>query len=66
MNEVDELFDELGYEKKHDNRRHIVYKKLFAKIEFNIVFKEINVDSCINMQELQAINMKCKELGWLE
>ena len=66
MNEVDELFDELGYEKKHDNRRRIVYKKLFAKIEFNIVFKEINVDSCINMQELQAINMKCKELGWLE
>ena len=66
MNEVDELFDELGYEKKHDNRRRIVYKKLFAKIEFNIVFKEINVDSCINMQELQAINKKCQELGWLE
>lgn len=64
MSEADELFDELGYEKKHDNKRRIVYKKMFAKIEFNCVFKEIDVDFRINMQELQAINKKVEELGW--
>ena len=27
---------------------------------------EINVAHCITPKELQAINIKCKEMGWLE
>ena len=65
MSEADELFDELGYEKKHDNRRRIVYKKVLAEIEFNLKQKYIFVDFGLDMQELQAINKKVKELGWI-
>lgn len=62
MSKADELFDELGYEKVHDNKRRIVYKlSLFTKIEFKLRDKFIYCD-CIDMQELKAINEKCKEL----
>lgn len=65
MSEADELFDELGYEKKHDNKRRIVYKKPLAEIEFNLKQKYIFVDFGLDMQELQAINKKVEELGWI-
>lgn len=62
MSKADELFDELGYTKKHDNRRHIVYKTVAATIEFRHKERWINVGFNIDMQELKAINEKVKEL----
>lgn len=68
MSKADEMFDELGYEKKHDNRRHIVYKMGYlSQIEFLIKNRWVDIgDMRMSMQELQAINEKCKELGWIE
>ncbi len=65
MSKADEMFDEIKYRKIHDNKRHIVYSNGLTKIEFKIKYKWINVDLNMDMQELQAINEKCKELGWL-
>lgn len=62
MSEADELFDELGYEKKHDNKRHVVYRYSLGEIEFKLKNKLIFVDFGLDMQELQAIYKKCKEL----
>lgn len=65
LSEADELFDELGYVKVHDNKRRIVYKNYLGKIEFKIKDKWVDVGNMnIDMQELQAINKKCEELGW--
>ena len=65
MSKADELFDELGYEKIHDNKRRIVYKLCcFTKIEFNLKEQYVYCD-CLDMQELKAINEKCKELQWI-
>lgn len=66
MSKADEMFDEMGYEKIHDNKRRIVYKKYWSKIEFHIKNKWIEIDFKIDIQELQAINEKCRELGWLD
>ena len=68
MSEADELFDELCYEKIHDNKRRIVYKDgILGRIEFDMKNRCVSFNfSVVNMQELQAINEKCKELGWLE
>jgi len=35
-------------------------------IIFQYVDKRILMPQVINMQELKAINQKCKELGWLD
>lgn len=50
-----------------------IYKKIyFYKIEKQITLisynltEDIRIDFNITMQELQAINEKCKELGWNE
>lgn len=50
-----------------------IYKKIyFYKIEKQITFisynltEDIKIDFNITMQELQTINEKCKELGWLD
>lgn len=66
MSKADEMFDELLYEKIHDNKRRITFKKTFAKIEFNLTCKWIYTDVKLDVQELQAINEKVKELGWNE
>ena len=69
---ADEMFEELGYEKESDYYYHsneMAIKKKHIKFYKNV--KEVIVESklCfsyeINMQELQAINKKCKELGWI-
>ena len=65
MSKADEMFDELGYIKKHDNRRHIVYKLGLTTIEFTHKNKWVFANCNLDMQELKAINEKCKELGWL-
>ena len=66
MSKADELFDEMGYEKIHDNGRRIVYKKPLTKIVFKKWHRWVDVCMNLDMQELQAINEKVKELGWLD
>lgn len=74
--EADKMFEELGYEKNEDIRtdlgcvyhtmvKHCIYNE-FPKIIFHNKFKSISIQKdYITMQELQAINKKCEELGWI-
>ena len=71
---ADEMFERLGYKLEHRYKNIIlIYCKNNTCIQFDIEHKTFckfeESDSCticdINMQELKAINKKCKELGWL-
>ena len=82
MSEADELFEELGYEKIVEHKYKlpdddgvtelILYRDdgTLLEIEFwndKTISKSSGYDvSYITMQELKAINLKCKELGWIE
>lgn len=81
MSKADKMFEELGYKKIRDNEKEILYKKDKVSQEYFIAFGfetktvmceyadedyEMNGAFDFNMQELQAINEKCKELGWIE
>ena len=77
---ADEMFEEIGFEKVKDTDIEVQYDYnatimgdklthtiLFAKIS-RIIFSynKNNGDRIgIGIQELQAINKKCEELGWL-
>ena len=75
---ADEVFEELGYKKYIGDVSEIYVKDLFM-ITFiipnkrfiaeykhgNYNFPKISPFE-IEMKELQAINKKCEELGWLE
>ena len=71
----DEMFEELGYKKKYSNMPWYI-KKLFRnnyiQITFDIIDKTVAGSNDkgeainLNMKELQAINKKCQELGWIE
>ena len=67
---ADEMFEALGFKKylnKYDNE-HIWYRNSRTKSEivFNLTFKSISNDYAIQLNELKAINQKCKEMGWLD
>ena len=73
---ADEMFEKLGYKKIIENNVKINYEKegqfwdkeiVFGLID-KIVYTELGTGESanMNMQELQAINQKCKELGWIE
>lgn len=68
MSKADEMFDELGYKKYEYNKRiEYLSREKSQAIIFHQDRKEIEqLDSIINILELQAINEKVKELGWLE
>lgn len=71
MSKADKLFDKLGFNKyEFDTSIDYVNREIRQGISFKKDMKVI--DSCcgirseyITMQQLQAINEKCKELGWL-
>lgn len=73
---ADEMFEELGYEKIIESNVRIDYEKEGQFFDKEIVFGLIDKIVCvelgtgesanINVQELQAINEKVKELGWNE
>ena len=72
MSKADEMFEKLGY-KKIENKIQITYVKTCENIEFLLNVKKIEYHFLRGstflvqtMQELQAINQKCKELGWLD
>ncbi len=71
---ADELFEELGYKKVRDDERFIKYRKPHDN-DYIVIDKATkdfikNFDfeywKAVNTQELQAINKKCQELGWIE
>ena len=66
------MFKELGYKKTEYGVSEIAYSKekdedgyYIKSIWFHKKRKLVSLDGFYNMQELQAINEKCKELGWL-
>lgn len=75
MSEADKMFEELVYKKIIENKIKILYEKegrfWDKEIRFDLMDKQIRVEMStgdsepITIQELQAINKKCKELGWL-
>ena len=78
MSEADKLFKKLGY-KKYTSEDCIMYMKNLFMITFIIENKtfiteykqgDYNFPKIkpfeVDMQELKAINLKCKELGWIE
>lgn len=71
MSEADKMFEELGY-KKETHISRLVYKKfnIEEQYEEDITFSHDGetVDKfkgTITMPELDAINKKCEELGWI-
>lgn len=71
---ADEMFEELGYKKQYENESIYYYMDIDLKdnyIVFETGYKSFAKISCyhdagdITMQELQAINKKCQELGWI-
>lgn len=70
MSKADEMFEKLGYEKE-ERKYADVYNKhckyMTRQFGFNTESKAVMIDvEHITVQELQAINEKCKELGWIE
>lgn len=71
---ADELFEELGYEKKNLDIIHSRFweewenQDLAKTLSFNNHYETFYItdeDGCgITMKELQAINKKVEELGW--
>ena len=67
LSKADEMFDEMGFDKIHDNRRRICYKRgCFSDIKFNHKHKWVEVNFNVDMLELKAIVQKCKELEWIK
>lgn len=68
MSEADKMFEELRFEKSEIENVYIKYTKynIFSKeIYFHLKQKKVGIDGVFTMQELRAITMKCKELGWI-
>ena len=72
MSKADEMFKDLGYIEKFKNHcEDEMYRKESShqagkSIKFYNYDKRIEIYPCkINMQELQAINEKVKELQWI-
>lgn len=73
MSKADEMFEKLGYIEKFKNycEDEMYRKESSHQVEKSIKFynydKSIKIYPFkINMQELQAINEKVKELEWLD
>lgn len=80
MSKADEMFKKLGYKKREaeyciyyenkDNKTVIEFGKLVKSIgnyQYSYEDNRYLVDIYyFSMQELQAINEKCKEMGWIE
>lgn len=72
MSRADKIFEELGF-MKIENKQQINYVGMTDNIVFLINYKKIEYQflrgstfRIQTMEELKAINEKCKELGWYE
>ena len=75
---ADAMFEELGYKKFYsinnvDNvPNNICYRTDEFEIKFNMIYEAVDFEkkkayySSITMQELQAVNKKAEELGWIK
>lgn len=72
---ADEMFEKLGYKIKHQIYNDEVILIGYTKedepaeecsIMFSKKAKKVLINIWVDIQELQAINKKCQELGWLE
>ena len=72
MSKADKMFEKLDYKKEYvkweeDNAIHYIsYSTNDTVIEFLLDSKYIDITNIININELKAINEKCKELGWFD
>lgn len=73
MKTADEMFEELGYYLDVENNVFCIWVNDDGEvIKFNKKYKKFykalycEQFEYITMQELKAINEKCKELGWLD
>ncbi len=70
---ADKIFEKLGYEKysSKSNERFDLYSpddEHLIRIVFNLRTKRIAIhcdNDALDIQELQAINKKVRELGWI-
>lgn len=75
MSKANEMFENLGYIVEEDECKirilsqarfgeclKIVFHKDFTDEKYKMKMYE----QYVSMQELQAINQKCKELGWID
>jgi hypothetical protein len=69
---ADKMFEELGYKKQEHGTTRIIFVKpadddgyCLNSISFERKQKLCVIDARVSIQELQAINQKCKELGWI-
>lgn len=73
MSKADEVFSKIEYEKIEDPKilkyENIKKNKRIYFIKRTVRYSYYNVSgespSYLNMQELKAIYLKCKELGWI-
>lgn len=67
MSEADKLFEQLGYMIDDDENR-VIYDDRDINIILDKETKTLNTDNPItlNLQEVKEINLKCKELRWLD
>ena len=66
MNKSDKMLEELGYKTSFSSYDGIIeyYKDDLYIVRFYINSKKVWVNSSMTIQLLQAINEKCKELGY--
>lgn len=73
MSEADETFRKIEYEKIEDSKilkyENIKKNKRIYFIKRTVRYSFYNVSgeypACLDMQELKAIYLKCKELEWI-
>lgn len=79
MSKADKMFKELGYKKEVDNKDKVRYITLINEKNDLFIIEIWKLDKVIwisptnlhysteiELEELQAINEKVKELGWLD
>ena len=72
MSEADKMFDKLGYNKYEfdtyiDYLSRLTSKGITFRKDMQAIDSHCGIGSeYITMQELEAINQKCKELEWIE
>ena len=65
---ADEMFEKLGYRKDtyYDGSSFIYVDEDGRYIEFSKILENFKSNTWLSIQELQAINQKAREWGWLD